>query len=223
LIRLFRPILAGATLRDRAVACVGALLGIALTGLISRAMLGGEIALPLMMTASMGASAVLIFVVPASPLAQPWSVIGGHVSSALIGILVGRAIPDPILACGVAVAAAIALMSLLRCLHPPGGSTALIGVLGGPAVHGAGFMLAFAPIGLNAVLLALAGFLFHRFLSGHAWPHRAMATAAPKGPQVLDTDIDAALIAFGEPLDVSRDDLQTIVKLALESAATRKR
>ena len=221
--KLFRPILAGATLRDRAVACLGALLGIGLTGLVSRAILGGEGPLPLLMTASMGASAVLVFVVPASPLAQPWPVVGGHVVSALTGILVSRLIPDPMLAAGVAVAAAIALMSLLRCLHPPGGSTALIGVLGGPAVQGAGLMLAFVPIGLNAVLLAAAGFLFHRFLSGHAWPHRAAAVIAPVGPQVQEADIDAALQTFGEPLDVNRGDLQTIVKLALENAAARKR
>lgn len=221
--KFFRPILAGATLRDRAVACLGALLGIGLTAIVSRALLGGETALPLLMTASMGASAVLIFVVPASPLAQPWPVVGGHVVSALTGIMVSRLIPDPMLASGVAVAAAIALMSLLRCLHPPGGSTALIGVLGGTAIHGAGFTLAFIPIGLNAVLLATAGFLFHRLLSGHAWPHRATPIAAPAGPQVLEADIDAALTAFGEPLDVSRDDLQTIVKLALENAATRRK
>ncbi|WP_439470897.1 HPP family protein [Brevundimonas sp.] len=220
--KIFRPILAGATLRDRAVACLGALLGIGLTALISRALLGGETALPLMMTASMGASAVLIFAVPASPLAQPWSVVGGHMVSALTGITISRLIPDPMLASGVAVAAAIALMSLLRCLHPPGGSTALIGVLGGTTIHGAGLMLAFVPIGLNAALLAAMGFLFHRFLSGHAWPHRAAAVAIPAGPQVVEADIDAALTAFGEPLDVSRDDLQTIVKLALENAAARK-
>jgi CBS domain-containing membrane protein len=220
--KLFRPILAGATLRDRAVACLGALLGIGLTGLVSRAILGGEGPLPLLMTASMGASAVLVFVVPASPLAQPWPVVGGHVVSALTGILVSRLIPDPMLAAGVAVAAAIALMSVLRCLHPPGGSTALIGVLGGTTVQGAGLMLAFVPIGLNAVLLAAAGFLFHRFLSGHAWPHRATTAVAPIGPQVQEADIDAALQTFGEPLDVSRGDLQTIVKLALENAAARQ-
>lgn len=220
--KFFRPILAGATLRDRAVACLGALLGIGLTGLVSRALLGGETALPLLMTASMGASAVLVFAVPASPLAQPWSVVGGHLISALTGILASRLIPDPMLACGVAVAAAIALMSLGRCLHPPGGSTALIGVLGGTSTHAAGFMLAFAPIGLNAVLLTAAGLLFHRFVSGHAWPHRAASVPVPAAPRILEADIDAALTAFGEPLDVSRGDLQTIVKLALENAAARK-
>ncbi|RZJ40246.1 MAG: hypothetical protein EON86_12810, partial [Brevundimonas sp.] len=151
--RLFRPILAGATLRDRALACLGALLGIGLTGLVSRAILGSETVLPLLMAASMGASAVLLFVVPASPLVQPWPLFGGHVVSALTGIAVARLIPDPMIASAVAVAVAIALMSLLRCLHPPGGSTALIGVLGGSAVHGAGLMFALVPIGLNAVLL----------------------------------------------------------------------
>ena len=220
--RFFRPILAGATLRDRAIACLGALLGIGARGLLSRALLGGGEVLPLLMTASMGASAVLVFVVPASPLAQPWSVVGGHVVSAVTGILVARMIPDPMIAAAVAVAAAIALMSLFRCLHPPGGSTALIGVLGGPVVQGAGLMLAFVPIGLNAVLLTATGFLFHRFLSGHAWPHRPASLAVPAGPQVGEADIDAALTTFGEPLDVCREDLQTIAKLALENAAARK-
>lgn len=217
--RLFRPILAGATLRDRAVACLGALLGIGLTGLVSRAALGGGDVLPLLMTASMGASAVLVFVVPASPLAQPWSVVGGHLISAVTGIVVARLVPDPMVASAVAVAVAIALMSLFRCLHPPGGSTALIGVLGGPAVQGAGLMLVFFPIGLNAVLLTLAGLAFHRF-SGHAWPHRAVK---PKGPEpVTDADIEAALTAVGEPLDISRADLKAVVKLALDNAAARK-
>ncbi|MDZ4362622.1 HPP family protein, partial [Brevundimonas sp.] len=168
---IFRPILAGATLRDRAVACLGALIGIGLTGLLSRALLGGDAATALTLAASMGATSVLLFVVPASPLVRPWAVVGGHVISALVGIMVARLVPDPMIAAGVAVALAIGLMSLCRCLHPPGGSTALIGVLGGPAVAQAGLMFALVPVGLNAVLLACVGFAFHRF-SGHAWPHR---------------------------------------------------
>lgn len=218
--KLFRPLLAGATLRDRAVACLGALLGIGLTGLVSRAILGGEGPLPLLLAASMGASSVLLFVVPASPLVQPWPLVGGHVVSALTGIVVARIMPDPMLASGIAVASAIGLMSLLRCLHPPGGSTALIGVLGGSAVQGAGLMFALVPIGLNAVLLGLAGFAFHRF-SGHAWPHRTQLRPGPE--PVADEDIDAALKTIGEPLDISRPDLKAVIKLALENAAARKR
>lgn len=218
--KLLQPILAGATVRDRMIACVGALLGIGATALLSRLILGADGPAPLIMAASMGASSVLLFVVPASPLVQPWPLVGGHVVSALTGIVVARLIPDPMIAAGVAVAAAIALMSLLRCLHPPGGSTALIGVLGGSTVQGAGLVFALVPIGLNAVLLGLAGFLFHR-VSGHAWPHRAVKA---KGPApVTDADIDAALATVGEPLDISRSDLKAVVKLALENAAARGR
>jgi CBS domain-containing membrane protein len=220
-VRLFRPILAGASLRDRMVACIGALIGIGVTGLLSRALLGDDLVPALMMSASMGASAVLVFVVPASPLAQPWPVVGGHIVSALTGVVVARTIPDPMLAGGVAVAAAIALMSLLRCLHPPGGSTALIGVLGGPVIQGAGLTFAFVPIGLNAALLAAAGLVFHRLVSRHAWPHRAPPTAAGPGP-VTEADIDAALADMGEPLDVSRPDLKAVIRLAIEHAARRR-
>lgn len=218
--RLFKPMLAGATLRDRLIACLGALLGIGATGLLSRALLGGDTALSLLMVASMGASAVLVFAVPASPLAQPWPLIGGNVISAVVGVVAARLIPDPMIAGAVAVATAIGLMSLLRCLHPPGGSTALIGVLGGSSIHGAGLMLALAPVGLNALLLGLTAFVFHRF-SGHAWPHRPVATPGPE--PVTDADITAALETIGEPLDVSRPDLKAVVKLALENAAARRR
>ena len=82
----------------------------------------------------MGASALLLFAIPSSPLAQPWSIVGGNTVSALIGLLVSRYVPEPAVAAGCAVAFAIAAMSLLRCLHPPGGAAALTAALGGPAV-----------------------------------------------------------------------------------------
>ena len=80
-IRLFVPILAGARLGERMIACLGALLGIVLTGLICRSVLGDSSSLPLIV-APLGASAVLLFAVPTSPLAQPWAIIGGNTISA---------------------------------------------------------------------------------------------------------------------------------------------
>lgn len=65
----FVPILAGATLRDRLLACVGAVIGVTLTSLVSAVALHGWIPLPLLV-APIGASAVLVFAVPASPLAH---------------------------------------------------------------------------------------------------------------------------------------------------------
>ena len=81
------------------------------------------------MVASLGASAVLVFGMPSSPLAQPWPVLGGSTLSALVGAVCSAFIPDPALAGAVAVGLAIALMVPLRCLHPPAGALALLLVL----------------------------------------------------------------------------------------------
>ena len=131
-LRGLTPRMAGTNFRDRTIACLGALIGIGITGLISGWAVGNLEHLPLLV-APLGASAVLLFAVPASPLAQPWSIIGGNTISALVGIAIAHLVPDKAIGAAIAVAAAIAVMSLLRCLHPPGGAASLLGVLGGPA------------------------------------------------------------------------------------------
>lgn len=170
------PILAGATLRDRLLACLGAVIGVTLTSLVSAVALHGWIPLPLLV-APIGASAVLVFAVPASPLAQPWSVVGGNVVSALVGVTAARFVPSPYLVVGVAVGGAILAMSLLRCLHPPGGAAALTAVIGGPAVLGAGYAFPFVPVGIYSLILILTGIAFHR-ASGHSYPHRPIPVVA---------------------------------------------
>lgn len=122
--KLFSPILAGATLKERLIGCIGALIGICVTGLVCGFVFGDDPQLPLIV-APIGASAVLLFAVPASPLAQPWSIIGGNTISALIGVSVTYIVADQMLAIGLAVALAILAMSLTRSLHPPGGAAAL--------------------------------------------------------------------------------------------------
>ncbi|KAA0571344.1 HPP family protein [Azospirillum sp. Sh1] len=212
---VFRPILPGATLRDRMIACCGALLGIAATGLLCRNMLTFMSSAPVLV-APMGASAVLLFAVPASPLAQPWSIIGGNTLSAIVGVLVASVIPDPMLAGAAAVALAIATMSLTRCLHPPGGAAALTAVLGGPAVTEMGIKFAFFPVAVNSILLLTAGLMFHR-LSGHRYPHKAVNThrtndpPAQLRPGLTQGDVDVALRTLAETLDVSRDDLGALL------------
>lgn len=219
-VRFFAPILAGASLRERMVACVGALVGIALTGLICRAVLGDHTSLPLIV-APLGASAVLLFAVPASPLAQPWSIIGGNTISALIGVIVAHVIHDQVLAIGFGVSIAIAAMSFARCLHPPGGATALTAIIGGPAVTSAGFLFPFVPVGLNSLLLVALGLLFHK-VSRHTYPHRA-ATPAPNAHGTADIspamragftpeDINKALEALKESFDISPDDLDSLLR-----------
>ena len=212
---LFMPILAGATLRDRLFACIGGMTGVALTSLVSAVTLHGSISLPLLV-APIGASAVLVFAVPASPLAQPWSVVGGNVISALVGVIVARFVPAPHLAVGLAVGGAILSMSLLRCLHPPGGAAALTAVIGGPAVLGTDYAFPFAPVGINSLILVLTGIAFHK-ASGHSYPHRPIPTVghelAASGPGVPHAaDIDLALADLGETFDVSREDLDLLFR-----------
>lgn len=223
----FVPILAGATLRDRLLACVGALIGVALTSLVCTMVLHGGATLPLLV-APIGASAVLVFAVPASPLAQPWAVVGGNVVSALVGVAAARFVPIPYLAVGVAVGGAILAMSLLRCLHPPGGAAALTAVIGGPAVLGAGYAFPFAPVGINSIILILTGIAFHR-ASGHSYPHRPIPIvghelAALGLGMPHPADIDLALADLGETFDVSREDLDLLfrrVEFHASSRATR--
>lgn len=228
-LRSLTPRMAGAGVRERAIACLGALLGIGIAGLVSGWAVGNAEHLPLLV-APLGASAVLLFAVPASPLAQPWSIIGGNTISALVGIAVAHAVPDKAVAAGMAVALAIAVMSLLRCLHPPGGAASLLGVLGGPAAASWSFSFALVPVALNSVLLVILGLVFHRF-SKHSYPHKAkVVMAATHGTRDLppqlrveltEADIDAALAEGGEPLDIAREDLHRIVRRAELAALER--
>jgi CBS domain-containing membrane protein len=221
-LKIFVPILAGATLRDRVLACCGALIGIGLTGLLCAVSYGRGFDTPLLV-APMGASAVLLFAVPASPLAQPWSIIGGNTISALAGVAVARSIHDPLLATGLAVALAIGAMSLTRCLHPPGGAAALTAVLGGSSVTSAGYVFALVPVGLNCIVLVALGWLFHK-LSRHSYPHKHAVVAAnshgtsdiPSQQRVgfRTEDVDGALADLGETFDIDREDLDRLLRRA---------
>ncbi|MES2055230.1 MAG: HPP family protein [Pseudomonadota bacterium] len=213
-VRLFVPMLAGGNFRDRLWACLGALIGIALTALLCSLVLPP--AAFAMLVAPIGASAVLLFAVPASPLAQPWSIIGGNMISAIIGVAVAQSMAPPVLAVGLAVGGAILAMSLLRCLHPPGGAVALTALIGGPMVAQAGFLFALAPVGLNSALLVLTGIVFHR-LSGHSYPHRAVPVAGhviPPQPEPFfhPEDVDRALADLGETFDVGKADLELLFR-----------
>src|SRR5690606_34695683 len=111
--------------------------------------------------APMGASSVLLFAVPSSPLAQPWSVIAGNTIAALIGVSCAKVVGQPILAAGLAASLAIAAMFAFRFIHPPSGAVALTAVLGGPAVYELGYGFVLVPVALNSVLLLLTALVFN--------------------------------------------------------------
>jgi CBS domain-containing membrane protein len=199
--------------KERLRSCIGAFVGLALTVLLTRLVIGDNPGLPLLL-APMGASAVLLFAVPASPLAQPWPLMGGNLVSAVVGITCARFIPDTLDAAVVAVPIAIAAMFTLRCIHPPSGAVALTAVLGGPPVHGLGYTFAVVPVGLNSLCL-LAGALAYHKLTRHRYPHRVVAEQNEDRPasaasRLTVEDINDVLKRRGEMLDVDVDDLQIL-------------
>ena len=117
--------------------------------------------------ASLGASALLVFALPQSPMAQPWAVIAGNTISAFIGVSCAIAIHAPLLALPAAASLSILGMFMLRCLHPPAAAVALIAVLGG-ITH---YRYAFFPVMVDSVMLILAGALYSN-LTGKRYPNR---------------------------------------------------
>ncbi len=148
---------------------IGGFAGIAALAWAGR-LLFGEADLSLLI-GSMGASAVLVYGAPRSPLAQPRNLVGGHVVSALVGVACWKLLhPYPWLAAAVAVATAIALMHAIRMLHPPGGATALIAVVGSPELHDIGFYYVLVPATVGPVILLAVALLVNNVAGARRYP-----------------------------------------------------
>jgi len=210
------------------VAALGSGLGIAVAGIICAMVPAAGLVdaqTMVLLVAPMGASSVLIFAVPASPLAQPWAVIGGNVISAAIGVTVVQLLGVSAVSAGVAVGSAILIMAVCRCLHPPGGAAALLMVVGGPSVVEAGYAYVLMPVAANAAALLAAGWLFHR-VSGQSYPHVTAAnpdTPPTYAPGLHRRDIDAALEDLGQTFDINPDDLDLLMQTAEQIASARQK
>ncbi|WP_312363876.1 HPP family protein [Ensifer sp.] len=227
-LKRFIPSLVPVSHVERLRASLGALVGILLTGLVSTLALGADANLPLLI-APMGASAVLLFAAPSSPLAQPWSILGGNIVSSLIGVTAALFIPEPVIAAAVAVGLAIAIMLLLGCLHPPSGAVALTAVLGGASIHDAGYWFVLSPVAINSALILVVALLFNN-ATGRRYPHLAPAanshrTDDPPPMQrlgIVPEDLQAVLAQYGELVPVSPDELDTLIHQAQIRAFTRR-
>lgn len=214
-------------------AAAGALCGLLITALFAHYLLA-RTGTSIFMIAPMGASAVLLFAVPASPLAQPWSVFGGNVISGLVGVAcvrwLGDSLPLPLLG-GLAGGLAIAAMFMMRCLHPPGGAVALTTVLGGPVVHAAGFEFVLFTVAIDTALLVAMAMVYNN-LTGRRYPH--VQQSAPVNvhgtkddiPTVRlgfkTEDLDAVLKQYNQVLDISRDDLASLFMQTEQRAYQRR-
>lgn len=201
--------------RERVRACTGALLGILLAALLG-VLSSGVSATGLWLIAPLGASAVLAFAIPASPMAQPWPVIGGNVLSSLVGVAIAH-LPLPMpLAAALATSLAIAVMFASRSLHPPGGAAALLAVLS-MQTHWSYLLF---PVACNCIALVACAAAFNS-LTGRRYPHARQVEPAATGDRFSTADLDAALAHYNQYLDVSRHDLAELLH-HVESAAYQR-
>jgi CBS-domain-containing membrane protein len=123
-----------------------------------------------LLVASFGASAVLVYGAVKSPFAQPRNLIGGHVLSALIGVGAYYLFGSTWIGAAIAVSFAVSVMLLTHTLHPPGGATALLAVIGSAQIHKIGFLYAVLPIGLGAVILLFIAIIINNLSHHRRYP-----------------------------------------------------
>ena len=205
---------------ERWISSVGGFIGIIAVLWFSSSVLDQQGAA--MIIASMGASAVLLFAVPHGALSQPWAVLGGNVVSAAIGVTCAQWISDPFVAGALAVGLSIAAMYYMRCIHPPGGATALVAVLGGEGVHQLGYSFVVTPVLENALIILTVAVVVNLPFRWRRYPV-GFAQAAPVAPSELSTekallahqDLVYAISKLDSFIDVSEEDLIRIFTLAV--------
>lgn len=172
------------------------------------------------MMASIGASAVLVFGVPHGAFAQPWAVVGGQGLSAVAGVFVAHVLGDGVLAAGCAVALAVAVMHTCRCIHPPGGATALSAVLAVTSAGPPGWSYVLSPVLISACAIVVAAtilnapFRWRRYPVVLAFHHAAVAPGAPLGQEAPFTprQLRRALDELDSMVAMSDDELQALYR-----------
>lgn len=208
---------------EKVVSMLGGLVAIVLIASISQHILHWNGSA--MIIASMGASAVLLFAVPHGQLSQPWPVIAGHGFSAVIGILCARYIPHVALAAGCAVGLAIGVMHQFKCIHPPGGATALTAVIGGPGIHSLGFSFVWKPVLLNALAILVVAVVFN---FAFKWRRYPAAFNRPRKPQagvsrISHAEVLTAVRSLDSFVDITEEDLIRLCDVIAQSQATAQK
>ena len=184
--------------------------------------------LTLQLIAPAGASAVLLFAASSSPFAQPWSVLGGNLLATVIGVSLGLTSLPSMAAAALCVCLVLVGLFSLRCLHPPGAALALVAVVGSPEIHHLGYGLLY-PVAFNSLLLLAVALLYNN-LTRHPYPkprlprenvHRTRDPQPSERMSFSHDDVDRALREFGEYVDVTRDDLERLIKQTEKHALRR--
>lgn len=202
--------------KEKLIAGLGGFVSILLLLIVSGSALGSQHAYGFIV--SMGASAVLLFAVPHGQLSQPWPVIAGHGFSALIGVTCAGFIDSPCIAAACAVGISITVMHQFKCIHPPGGATALTAVMGGETVRRIGFGFVIHPVLSNALLIVSIAVVFNLSFKWRRYPAALSRTikvtsdrpdlSLPSHERVVE-----AVRSLDSFVDITEDDLVKLVRL----------
>lgn len=164
---------------------------------------------------SMGASAVLLFAVPHGPLSQPWALFAGNILSAMVGVACAILIGDQVVAAGMAVGLSIVVMHAARCVHPPGGATALAAVIGGADIHALGYSYVLVPVLLNCMVIFVVAVIFNYGFSWRRYPAGLMRYAATAPAKTAERaiqvkHIEQAMDKMDMLIDVSAEQIKQV-------------
>lgn len=206
---------------EKIVATAGAMLGISITFFISHLLIGLEGAV--FLVPSMGAAAVLLFAIPHGALSQPWALFMGNLVSAFIGVASYMLVPNIFIAAGLAVGLSIGAMHLLNSIHPPGGATALVAVVGGPVIHDLGFMYVLSPIFINVLSMFVIAVVYNSLFDWRRYPiammrfvEKEMSRKDEVNSSLDSKHIEQAMKDMDLVVDVTIDDLKRLFTLTLQ-------
>ncbi|TRW97789.1 HPP family protein [Paracoccus sp. M683] len=228
-LRAFGPAIPPVNPAEAIRAGLGALIGLAVAGLtlLSPAV---DLQLGLYLIAPFGATAVLVFAVPSSPLAQPWSAVVGNTVSAVVAVAICALVDEPGLRVALAVGLAITVMILLRALHPPGGAVAMTAALAPDAIERLGFWFALSPVAVGTLLLVAVSVVYAR-LTGRRYPQRQFdepnthGTSDAPPPERLglsEAELTGILTQYRQSLNLGVEDLARLIAAAEIQAASHR-
>lgn len=217
--------------REKIISGIGAALGlmaVSIAGVSLNGMVNSYLAIEVspFVIASVAASAVLLFAVPHGALSQPWPVVGGHACSALVGVTCSLYIQNQQLAIPLAVGGAVLVMYYLRCIHPPGGATALAVVVGGDAVQSLGYFYVLYPVLYSALVIMMVTIAFNALFKWRRYPahwfyknyQSGKVNPAERETELTQEDFFAAIQQHDSFIDLTEEGLTDLLELAKQHA-----
>jgi len=208
--------------REIVRAGLGVTIGLGVVGLLLLVP-GVDPDLGLYLIAPFGATAVLVFAAPSSPLAQPWSAVVGNTVSALVGVAVTLLVSDLTLRIALAVGLSVAAMILVRAVHPPAGAVAMTAALSPDAIDALGFRFALAPVAAGTILLVVVAAVYGR-ATGRHYPLRQFDAAPPPAERLglSEDELSGILQHYRQTLNLGVADLARLIGAAELQAATHR-